>query len=168
MGKTQLKADEIERMLMTEARKCRYCTSVTQVIVNRINPPINNNNWSISIRSSGFFAPFLCTWTITSAANRLQKDYDVAWDDQQPEAVNPPSSPLARAEQHIGDVTPRILLDSELEDIIEAAINKVYESNDPLPEISPEADKAMRELAKLFGSDPDDEPAKTPPDKKPK
>jgi hypothetical protein len=93
---------------------------------------------------------------------------------QQPEAVKPPSSPLVQAEQRIGDVSPPILSDSELEDIIEAAIDEVFgsnepkESTEPVPEISPEADKAMRELARLFGSDADDEPSKTPPNKQPK
>jgi len=88
---------------------------------------------------------------------------------RQPEAVKPPSSPLAKPEERIDGVAPPpILSDSDIEKLINDAIEQAFEESKkptvPIEQISPEADKAFRELVKLFGSKADDELPKTPPE----
>jgi hypothetical protein len=83
------------------------------------------------------------------------------------------AAPLAQAEEPIGGAVPPPILsfsdiDKLIADVIGEAFDETRKPAAPVLEIDPEINKACEALTRLFGTDADDESAKTAPTEQPK
>jgi hypothetical protein len=174
--KVWLDFDDEEHGEITVSRACGLVWNCTDLLPREVSSRIQWLEWGLPL-------PEPIGMTYACGARRLlpliewRRTLDhppVRYEPRkQTEAVEPPSSALARAEERIGGIAPPpTLSDSDIEKIIDDAIEEAFDESKkpaaPIEEISPEAEQAIRELARLFGSDADDEPSNTPPKEKPK